>query len=139
MHRLLCHQEGNDIRCRRVGAMAALVFEAASESASLDEIVARVAEAAGIARSGEELAGKVRVPTDPDRVPDEPARGPGDPARGRDDRGGFRTTPPEGGMIWPAVRIGRPAGGETRTEGGMGLQGAGQVGPRAGRCGSRPG
>ena len=56
----LCHQEGNDIRCRRVGPMAALVLEAA-ESASLDEIVARVAEAAGIARPGEELAGKVRA------------------------------------------------------------------------------
>jgi hypothetical protein len=39
--------------------MAALVLEAASESASLDEIVARVAEAAG--RPGEELAGKVRA------------------------------------------------------------------------------
>ncbi len=37
-----------------------LVLEAASESASLDEIVARVAEAVGIARPGEELAGKVR-------------------------------------------------------------------------------
>lgn len=58
---LLCHQEGNDIRCRRVGPMAALVLEAASEPASLDEIVARVAEAAGIARPGEELAGKVRA------------------------------------------------------------------------------
>ena len=57
----LCHQEGNDIRCRRVGPMAVLVLEAASESASLDEIVARVAEAAGIARPGEELAGKVRA------------------------------------------------------------------------------
>lgn len=57
----LCHQEGNDIRCRRVGAMAALILEAASESASLDEIAARVAEAAGIARPGEELAGKVRA------------------------------------------------------------------------------
>jgi hypothetical protein len=56
----LCHQEGNDIRCRRVGAMAALILEAASES-SLDEIVARIAEAAGIARPGEELAGKVRA------------------------------------------------------------------------------
>jgi class II lanthipeptide synthase len=56
----LCHQEGNDIHCRRVGPMAALVLEAASEPASLDEIVARVAEAAGIAR-GEELAGKVRA------------------------------------------------------------------------------
>jgi len=33
----------------------------ASESTSLDEIVARVAEAAGIARSGEELAGKIRT------------------------------------------------------------------------------
>lgn len=41
--------------------MAALVPEAASEPASLDEIVARVAEAAGIARPGEELAGKVRA------------------------------------------------------------------------------
>jgi hypothetical protein len=57
----LCHQEGNDIRCRRVGAMAALLLEAASESATLDEIVARVAEAAGIAQPGEELAGKVRA------------------------------------------------------------------------------
>lgn len=56
----LCHPEGNDIRCRRVGLMAALVLEAASEPASLDEIVARVAEAAGIARPGEELVGKVR-------------------------------------------------------------------------------
>jgi hypothetical protein len=41
--------------------MAALVLEAASEPASLDEIVARVAEAAGIARPGAELAGKVRT------------------------------------------------------------------------------
>ncbi|HSG40295.1 MAG TPA: lanthionine synthetase LanC family protein, partial [Thermoanaerobaculia bacterium] len=57
----LCHQEGNDIRCRRVGPMAALVLEAASDPASLDEIVARVAEAAGIARPGEELAGKIRA------------------------------------------------------------------------------
>lgn len=57
----LCHQEGNDIRCRRVGAMAALILEAASESASLDEIVAQVAEAAGIARPGEELARKVQA------------------------------------------------------------------------------
>jgi hypothetical protein len=57
----LCHLEGNDIRCRRVGAMAALLLEAASESASLDEIVARVVEAAGITRPGEELAGKVRA------------------------------------------------------------------------------
>ena len=57
----LCHQEGHDIRCRRVSPMAALVLEAASESASLDEIVARVAEAAGIARPGEALAGKVRA------------------------------------------------------------------------------
>jgi hypothetical protein len=57
----LCHQEGNDIRCRRVGLMAALVLEAASEPASLDEIVARVVEAAGIARPGAELAGKVRT------------------------------------------------------------------------------
>ena len=57
----LCHQEGNDIRCRRVGPMAALVLEAASEPASLDEIVARVAEAAGIDRPGEQLAGKVRA------------------------------------------------------------------------------
>ena len=57
----LCRQEGNDIRCRRVGLMAALVLAAASEPASLDEIVARVAEAAGIARPGEELAGKVRA------------------------------------------------------------------------------
>jgi len=57
---LLCHQDGNDIRCRRVGPMAALILEAASEPASLDEIVARVAEAAGIARPSEELAGKVR-------------------------------------------------------------------------------
>jgi len=57
----LCHQEGRDIRCRRVGLMAALVLEAASEPASLDEIAARVAEAAGIAPPGEELAGKVRA------------------------------------------------------------------------------
>ncbi len=57
----LCHQEGNGIRCRRVGPMAVLILEAASESASLDEIVARVAEAAGIAQPGEELAGKVRA------------------------------------------------------------------------------
>lgn len=57
----LCHQEGSDIRCRRVSLMAALVLEAASEPASLDEIVIRVAEAAGIARPGEELAGKVRA------------------------------------------------------------------------------
>lgn len=57
----LCHQEGNDIRCRRVGPVAALVLEAASEPASLDEIVARVAEAVGIDRPGEELAGKVRA------------------------------------------------------------------------------
>lgn len=57
----LCHPEGNDVRCRRVGPMAALVLEAASEPASLDEIVARVAEAAGIARPGEELAGKIRA------------------------------------------------------------------------------
>jgi class II lanthipeptide synthase len=56
----LCHQESNDIHCRRVGPMAALVLAAASGPASLDEIVARVAEAAGIAR-GEELAGKVRA------------------------------------------------------------------------------
>lgn len=41
--------------------MATLVLKAASESASLDEIVARVAEAAGIDRPGEELAGKVRA------------------------------------------------------------------------------
>jgi hypothetical protein len=41
--------------------MAALVLAAASEPASLDEIVARVAEAAGIDRPGEELAGKVRA------------------------------------------------------------------------------
>ena len=41
--------------------MAALVLEAASEPASLDEIVARVAEAAGIARPGEELAGKIQA------------------------------------------------------------------------------
>ena len=41
--------------------MAALVLEAASESTSLDEITAQVAEAAGIARPGEELAGKVRA------------------------------------------------------------------------------
>jgi len=41
--------------------MAALILEAVSEAASLDEIVARVAEAAGIARPGEELAGKVRA------------------------------------------------------------------------------
>ena len=57
----LCHQEGNDIRCRRVSPMAALVLEAAFEPASLDEIVARVAEAAGIDRPGEELAWKVRA------------------------------------------------------------------------------
>ena len=57
----LCHQDGNDIRCRRVGPMAALTLEAASDSASLDEIVARVAETAGIDRPGEELAGKVRA------------------------------------------------------------------------------
>lgn len=57
----LCHQEGNDIRCRRVGPMAALILDAASESASLDEIVARVAEAAGITRPDEELAGRVRA------------------------------------------------------------------------------
>jgi hypothetical protein len=41
--------------------MAALVLEATSEPASLDEIVAQVAEAAGMARPGEELAGKVRA------------------------------------------------------------------------------
>jgi hypothetical protein len=57
----LCHQEGNDIRCRRVGAMAALVLEAASEPAFLDEIVARVAEAAGLDRTDEGLAGKIRA------------------------------------------------------------------------------
>lgn len=57
----LCHPEGNVIRCRRVGPMAALVLEAASEPTSLDEIVAQVAEAAGIAQPGEELAGKVRA------------------------------------------------------------------------------
>lgn len=57
----LCHQEGNEIRCRRVSPMAALVLEAASEPVSLDEIVARVAEAAGIARPDEKLAGKVRA------------------------------------------------------------------------------
>lgn len=57
----LCHQEGNDVRCRRVGPMATLVLEAASEPASLDEIVARVAEAAGIDRPDEALAGKVRA------------------------------------------------------------------------------
>jgi hypothetical protein len=57
----LCHQEGNDIRCRRVGPKAALVLEAASEPASLDEIVAPVAESGGIDRPGEELAGKVRA------------------------------------------------------------------------------
>jgi lantibiotic biosynthesis protein len=56
----LCHQEGTEIRCRRVGPMAALVLETVSESASLDEIVARVAEAAGIARP-DEIAGKVRA------------------------------------------------------------------------------
>jgi hypothetical protein len=57
----LCHQEGHGIRCRRVGLMAALVLAAASEPGSLDEIAARVAEAAGIARPGEELTGKVRA------------------------------------------------------------------------------
>ncbi len=57
----LRHQEGNDIRCRRVSSMAARVLEAASESASLDEIVARIAEAAWIDRPGEALAGKVRA------------------------------------------------------------------------------
>ena len=57
----LCHQDGNDIRCRRVGTMAALLLEAASESATLDEIVAQVADAAGIDRPGEELTGKVRA------------------------------------------------------------------------------
>lgn len=57
----LCHQDGNDIRCRRVGAMAALLLEAASGSATLDEIVIQVAEAAGIERPGEELTGKVRA------------------------------------------------------------------------------
>jgi hypothetical protein len=41
--------------------MAALVLEAASEPASLDEIVAQVAETARITRPGEELAGKVRA------------------------------------------------------------------------------
>lgn len=41
--------------------MTALILEAASEPASLDEIVARVAEAAGLARPGKELAGKVRA------------------------------------------------------------------------------
>jgi hypothetical protein len=44
-----------------VGPMAALILEAASEPASLDEIVAKVAEAAEIDRPGEELAGKVRA------------------------------------------------------------------------------
>ena len=57
----LCHPDGNDVLCRRVGPMAALVLEAASEPASLDEIVARVAEAAGIDRPGEEVTGKVRA------------------------------------------------------------------------------
>jgi hypothetical protein len=57
----LCHQDGNDIRCRRVGAMAALILDAASEPATLEEIVSRVAEAAGIARPDEKLAGKVRA------------------------------------------------------------------------------
>ena len=57
----LCHQEGHGIRCRRVGLMAALVLTAASEPGSLDEIAARVAEAAGIAQPGEELARKVRA------------------------------------------------------------------------------
>ncbi|HYU31446.1 MAG TPA: hypothetical protein VEW48_04735 [Thermoanaerobaculia bacterium] len=38
-----------------------LVLEAASEPASLDEIVAQVAEAAGIDKPDEELAGKVRA------------------------------------------------------------------------------
>lgn len=57
----LCHPEGHDVRCRRVGPMAALILEAASEPASFDEIVARVAEAAGIARPDEKLAGKVRA------------------------------------------------------------------------------
>ncbi|HYU31448.1 MAG TPA: hypothetical protein VEW48_04745, partial [Thermoanaerobaculia bacterium] len=57
----LYHQEGDEIRCRRVGPMAALILEAAFEPASLDEIVTRVAEAAGIAQPGEELAGKVRA------------------------------------------------------------------------------
>ncbi len=41
--------------------MAALILEVASEPATLDEIVTRVADAAGIARPGEELAGKVRA------------------------------------------------------------------------------
>jgi lantibiotic biosynthesis protein len=57
----LCHQDGNDIRCRQLGPMAALILEATSEPASLDEIVAQVADAAGIARPGEQLAGKVRA------------------------------------------------------------------------------
>jgi len=57
----LCHQDGNAIRCRRVSPMAALVLEAASEPASLDKIVALGAEAAGIDRPGEALAGKVRA------------------------------------------------------------------------------
>lgn len=57
----LCHPEGDGIRCRRVGPMAGLVLQAVSEPASLEEIVARVAEAAGLARPGEELAGKVRA------------------------------------------------------------------------------
>lgn len=55
----LCHQDGNDTRCRRVGAMVALILEAAAEPATLDEIVARVAEAAG-GVPDEKLAGKVR-------------------------------------------------------------------------------
>lgn len=41
--------------------MAALILEEASKSASLAEIVARVAEAAEITQPGEELAGKVRA------------------------------------------------------------------------------
>ena len=41
--------------------MAALILEAASEPASLDEIAAGVEEAAGLARPNEKLAGKVRA------------------------------------------------------------------------------
>lgn len=57
----LCHPEGTEVHCRRVGPMAALILEAVSEPASLDEIVVHVAEAAGIAQPSEDLAGKVRA------------------------------------------------------------------------------
>lgn len=41
--------------------MAAFLLEAVSKPTTLDEIVAQVAEAAGIDQPGEELVGKIRA------------------------------------------------------------------------------